>query len=260
MTLKKGLTIDVGHQGEGLDPGAVNKAEGLIEANIVLAISLYQFERFKALGVPVALTRNAAKKMSNGERTKLIQSIGYQDCISNHINAGGGTGAEVIHSIYGSSKLGDLVRMCLAEVGQTYRRTFTKTLPNNPKLDYYFMHRDTGAVEVNIVEYAFIDSKGHDIILLKTKWKELAEAVIKAYCLYRGYKYVAPHISSPKPTIQYTKEFSDVPTNHAHKDAILEANELGFMVGSGGKFNPDEPVTRAQLATVITRLYNKLKG
>lgn len=246
MALKKGLTIDPGHEGVGFDPGAVNNAEGLIESDIVLAISLYQYERFKALGVPVALTRNARKKIGNTERTNLVKSLGYEDCISNHINAGGGDGAEVIRSIYGDSKLGDLVKQCLAEVGQNYRRTFTRTLPNNPKLDYFFMHRETGYVSTNIVEYAFIDSKGDDIMLLKTKWKDLAEAVVKAYCLYRGYKYVAPNA---KPIV--TK-----PVNTADENSIEWAIKNKIFNGT----RPDEPATRRQVALMIHRLYKLLKG
>lgn len=262
MALKKGLTIDPGHQGIGFDPGAVNQKEGLYESEIAMQISMYQFNRFKELGVPVSLTRTGTKKMSNTERTNLVKSIGYEDCISNHINAGGGDGAEVIHSIHANPSFAETILEHLTESGQNPRRVFSRRLSNNSKHDYYYMHRNTGSVQTVIVEYGFIDSTKDDIIQIKRDWKLLAEAVVKAYCKYRGYKYVAPNqkTAEPKPTVEYTKEFSDVPVNHGHVNAILKAKELGLMYGDGKYFKPNEPITRAEMASVIVRLYEKVKG
>jgi len=49
--------------------------------------------------------------------------------------------------------------------------------------------------------------------------------------------------------------FTDVPDNHWAVAAILECADKELLVGfSDGSFRPDEPITRAQLATVLLRL------
>jgi hypothetical protein len=48
--------------------------------------------------------------------------------------------------------------------------------------------------------------------------------------------------------------------NHWAKNQILEALELGLMVGNGTDvYQPDKPVTRAELACVALKLYKLLK-
>ena len=55
--------------------------------------------------------------------------------------------------------------------------------------DYYFMQRNTGNTESITVEYGFLDSKGDDVNLLKNKWQNLAEAVVRAVTQYAGIPY-----------------------------------------------------------------------
>lgn len=53
-------------------------------------------------------------------------------------------------------------------------------------------------------------------------------------------------------------KFADI-IKHWAKDKILRAVELGLMNGDGDNtFDPDKPVTRAQLATVAVNIYDKL--
>lgn len=52
--------------------------------------------------------------------------------------------------------------------------------------------RNTPNNETVIVEYGFADSKGDDVLLLKNRWQDLAEAVTKAIAEYAGYTYLAP--------------------------------------------------------------------
>jgi hypothetical protein len=62
------------------------------------------------------------------------------------------------------------------------------------------------------------------------------------------------------PYIEYLPEekFIDI-VNHWAREKILHAVELGLMQGDGDNtFDPDKPVTRAQLATVAVNLYDKL--
>ena len=82
--------IDAGHGGD--DPGA--SGNGIIEKDLVLDISNYMYNRFRELGIPVALTRSTDITLSPTERTnKILDQFGNTSdviVISNHINAGGG--------------------------------------------------------------------------------------------------------------------------------------------------------------------------
>ncbi len=41
---------------------------------------------------------------------------------------------------------------------------------------------------------------------------------------------------------------------------VLQANALGIVKGSGGKFSPDNPVTRQEAALMLSRVYTRLGG
>lgn len=85
-----GVVIDPGHG--GTDSGATGN--DMLEKNYTLLISEYMYDRFKELGVPVALTRNSDVTLSPTERTnKILSEFGNNKdviVISNHLNAGGG--------------------------------------------------------------------------------------------------------------------------------------------------------------------------
>lgn len=188
----KGIFIDPGHGGS--DPGAV--ANNLKEKDYSLLISKYMYDRFKELGVPVKLTRDTDITLSPRERTNKIKSF-YGDgkdviVISNHLNAGGGDGAEVIYALRNSSTLSKKILNELEKEGQNIRKYYQLRLPSNPSKDYYFMHRDTPNNETVIVEYGFIDSPGDDVEQIKRNYKEYAEAVVRAVADYKGIKYTAP--------------------------------------------------------------------
>lgn len=184
--MKPLLIIDPGHGGK--DPGGGTNTYWK-EKDLALQISLYQYDRFIELGIPVALTRDIDKTLTSGERTSIVKNSEAKYCISNHINAGGGEGAEVIRSIYADGKLANCIMDALVEAGQKKRRVFTRTLSNNPKKDYYFMIRETGSVETNIVEYGFADNQ-NDTKRLLEHWQDYAEAVVKAFCTHIGHSYI----------------------------------------------------------------------
>lgn len=143
--------------------------------------------------MPVTLTRNSDISLDSAPRAKKVKESGAKYCISNHINAGGGKGVETIHSIYSDGKLAKKIHDAIVACGQIGRRVFTRTLPDNAKRDYYYMHRDTGAVDTTIVEYGFIDN-AEDVARIQSNWKIYAEAVVKAFCEYINYPYTPPNI------------------------------------------------------------------
>ena len=59
-------------------------------------------------------------------------------------------------------------------------------------------------------------------------------------------------------TIAYASTYSDVADNDWHSDAIDYVTEIGLMEGVGnGSFQPDQPLTRAQVVALLYRLAGK---
>jgi len=185
----RGVVIDPGHG--GADSGAVGNNQ--YEKDYSLKISRYMYDRFNELGIPVMLTRDSDITLSPSERTrKIIDAYGDSPdviVISNHLNSGGGTGAEVIYALRNDDTLASLILENIGKTGQSLRRVYQRRLPSDNNKDYYFIHRNTGSTEPVIVEYGFIDDASN-IKFLNDNYKELAEAVIKAVADYKGYNYV----------------------------------------------------------------------
>lgn len=235
--MKPILIIDPGHGGK--DPGGGSNKYWK-EKDMNLQISLYQFSRFNQLGVPVAITRQTDKTLSADERSAIVRNSGAAYCHSNHINAGGGDGAEVIHSIYGGRALAEKTAAGLKNAGQNVRRVFTRTLPNNATLDYYFMHRNTGSVVTTIIEYGFSDSPKSDVDQLRKDWKRYAEAVVKAFCEFGNYEYISPDGNVSRTQKQKTRVQAGRKYLHLPSDANswrvyplgatpVKGNEKGFL-------------------------------
>lgn len=178
------VIIDAGHGGK--DPGA--SGNGIIEKEFTLKISLYQAERFRQLGVPFALTRENDTFLDSTPRANLVKNSGAKYCISNHINAGGGEGVETIHSIHARPDLAKAIADSLSAAGQKFRRVFSRQGKSG---DYYYMHRQTGAVSTVIVEYGFVDNAA-DAERVKANWQAYAEAAVAGFCSFAGIPYKPP--------------------------------------------------------------------
>lgn len=233
------LILDAGHGGR--DPGG-GSTQQWYEKDKALKITLYQYRRFKQLGVPVLLTRDRDITLDPTPRATMVRNSGATYCFSNHINAGGGDGAEFIHSIYSDSSFSKALAEEIKKEGQNIRRIFTRTLDNNPRVDYYYMNRETGSVNTIIIEYGFADSKLDDIEQLNEKWEDYAEAIVRGYCKLTGFAYAPP------------MELSDI-KGHWAEDSICKVYEMGLMTGyKDGTFKPDDKVSRAELAVILDRL------
>lgn len=188
----KGVVVDAGHGGS--DPGA--SGNGIIEKDLTLLISKYMYDRLRELGIPAYITRTTDETIDSTERTNRIKNaFGTSKdviVISNHINAGGGDGVEVIYALRNNSTFSNKILDELAASGQNIRKNYQQRLPSNPIKDYYFIHRNTPDTEAVIVEYGFLDSKGDDVEQLKNNYKDYAEAVVRAITEYKGLPYIAP--------------------------------------------------------------------
>ena len=185
------VIIDPGHG--GTDSGATGN--NLLEKDYNLLISKYMYDRFKQLGVPVAITRDSDTTLSPTDRVNtILNKFGNSSdaiLISNHVNSGGGEGAEVIYALRNKDTLAKRILENIGATGQTTRKYYQRRLPSDTSKDYYFIHRNTGNLEPLIVEYGFIDDT-KDVEFLKENYKELAEAVISAVANYIGVPYTPP--------------------------------------------------------------------
>lgn len=185
----KKVVIDAGHGGS--DPGT--SGNGIVEKDYTLKISEYMKKRLDDLGIENSMTRTSDIALDANSRPKKAQSFyGTGNdviLVSNHINAGGGDGAEIIYSLRNSDNLSRRIAKEIEQTGQNVRKYYQRRLPSNPSKDYYYILRDTPNNESIIVEYGFVDSTGDDVSQLKNNWEELAEAVVKALSEYIGVPY-----------------------------------------------------------------------
>ena len=181
----KGVVIDPGHGGS--DPGAVNGK--VYEKDINLKISKLIYDKLKSRGIPVYLTRSTDQTLSPSERVKKIRNaFGTSSdviTISNHMNAGGGTGAEVIYGLRNSNKLSKLILSNLEKSGQPIRKYYQKKSATNPQNDYYFIIRDTKNNETVLIEYGFIDNQ-KDLDRVYNNLDKYADAVVNTILEYKG--------------------------------------------------------------------------
>lgn len=192
------IVIDAGHGGS--DPGS--SGNGIIEKDLTLKISQYMYDLFKEKGIPVTMTRTTDETLSPDERVSRILSA-YGDnknviVVSNHINAGGADGAEVIYALRNNSTLSNLILNSLKNAGQNVREAYQRRLPSNTAKDYYFIHRNTGNTEAIIVEYGFLDSILDDPTQLKNDYKNLTKAVVDAILEYIGYSVEKENVYTVK--------------------------------------------------------------
>lgn len=89
------IIVDAGHGGE--DPGAVSG--NLKEKDFNLKAANYMYNRFKELGVPVAITRDSDVTLTRQERLNtMTNTFGTSPnviILANHINSGGAKGKNV---------------------------------------------------------------------------------------------------------------------------------------------------------------------
>lgn len=187
--MAKKVVIDAGHG--GADSGTVNN--GIVEKEYALKISNYIKERLDDLGIENSMTRTTDELLDQSTRPKRAQSFYGQGSdviiVSNHLNAGGGDGAEIIYSLRNSDTLSRKIAAEFENAGQNVRKYYQRRLPSNPAKDYYYLLRDTPNNETIIVEYGFTDSTGDDVSQIKNNWEFLAEAVVKGLANYIGVPY-----------------------------------------------------------------------
>lgn len=184
----KKVVIDAGHGGS--DGGAVGN--DIVEKDYTLKISEYIHNRLDELGIENKMVRISDETLEPVERVaRIIDAYGNGNdvlVISNHINAGGGEGAEIIYALRNTDSFSKKIANEFEANGRMVRKYYQRRYPSDYDKDYYFIHRNTGNTEAVIIEYGFLDNI-NDANLLKKYWKDYAEAVVKAIAEYIGVPY-----------------------------------------------------------------------
>ena len=229
-----GVVIDAGHG--GADSGAVGN--GIVEKDLTLVISKYMYDKFREKGIPVKLNRTDDTALNSVTRPrKALDAFGNGKnviVISNHINAGGAEGAEVIYALRNNDTFSNLILSNLAKKGQKIRKAYQRRLPSNSSKDYYYMMRNTPNTESVIVEYGFLDNK-KDAEKLKSRYKDYVDAVVDAVLQYKN---ISPtDISSPNYYIVKSGDtlWSIARANGLTVDELKKINNLNSNMLSVGQ-------------------------
>lgn len=224
----KKVVIDAGHGGN--DGGAVGNE--IVEKDLTLKISKYIHERLDELGIENTLIRESDVTIEPTERVeKILEPYGGGSdvlVISNHINAGGGQGAEIIYALRNSDAFSKRIATELENGGREVRKYYQRRYPSDSSKDYYFIHRNTGNTEAVIVEYGFLDN-ATDAELLKEYWRDYAEAVVKAIANYVGvnYSYSGPVLNKNYYIVQKGDSLWSIASkNNLTVDKLKELNNL----------------------------------
>ena len=152
--MDKKVFIGVGHGGS--DPGAV--ANGKKEKDMTLKIAKACNDYLKACGVSTKMSRTKDENDDVNEEVRECNAFNPALAVDVHINAGGGDGFEVYHTLSGGTgkTLAKNIEAEVKKAGQNSRGVKTRKGSNGK--DYYAFIRNTKAPAV-ICELGFIDNK-----------------------------------------------------------------------------------------------------
>lgn len=177
--------LGIGHGGK--DPGAV--ANGFEEADLNLNIGLACRDELERHGVTVLMSRTKDENDDVNEEIRECNAFNPDLAGDIHNNAGGGDGAEVLHTIYKGEgeELAQNILNEIVAIGQNSRGI--KTRKNAKGTDYFGFIRSTSCPAV-IVECAFVDNrKDMEIINTLEEQKKMGVAIAKGFLKTLGIPY-----------------------------------------------------------------------
>ena len=183
----KKIVIDPYRGGEDIG----SNTNGIIEKDYNLKLSKYIYDRLRALGIPVSITRNSDETLDMNNRVKRIQSFygGGNDVIviSNALTTGG-EGAEIVYALRNSNALANRISNELETAGINVGKFYQRRLPSNTSKDYHQLIRDTANNESLIIYYGNVDDV-EEANLLKSKIEDIGEAIVIALANYLNVNY-----------------------------------------------------------------------
>ena len=173
------IVIDPGHAGRSVDPGAVNAATDLQEADVALRVSQLVEKYLLAVGYKVKLTRTEWEQEETDDlsfRTALANEWAADIFISLHCNSAENPSAEG-YEVWTSpgDTLGDalatsLYRQIADEFPDRKGRTdYSDGDPDKESRFYVLVHTDAPAC---LVEMAFISNEEEAALLADAAWQD----------------------------------------------------------------------------------------
>jgi len=245
------VCIDPGHGGS--QPGAVGYF-GTKEKDITLQVALQLRDVLKTAGVDVVMTRESDKDVRTAKQSNELQArcdvannSKADVFISIHCNASNDSSAHGTETWYYPK---DAKSKTLAQFIQTELVKQIGLRDRGVKQGNYYVTRYTKMPAV-LVELAFISNPEEEVLLRnKAFQRKCAVGIANGILLFFG-----------MPKVKEESAMKDVPQTHWAYKYIKELYDLGIVQGDEkGYFYPDKPATKAEVATMIARLYEKLKG
>jgi N-acetylmuramoyl-L-alanine amidase len=239
-----------------LDPGHGGKDRwnrgptGYVEADGVLDIALECGKPLKENGLDVIYTRTSDVNLT--WTNKYLRDLPARAQFANQHKANFFVS---IHTNAGSKFSGGIETFCYKRGGkgeclaQSIQKALVEALglqDRGVKEANFAVLRETDMPAV-LIEVAFHSNPEEEALLKDPAFrKKAAEAIAKGIINYLGIQ----------PKKGESGMFLDVEKKKWYAGVVEEAARLGLMAGTGnGKFSPDQPMTRAELAAVAVRLY-----
>ncbi|WP_018704661.1 N-acetylmuramoyl-L-alanine amidase family protein [Anaeromusa acidaminophila] len=173
------IIIDPGHAGRNIDPGAVNAATGLQEADVALCVSLLVKSYLLAVGYNVKLTRTEWEQEETDDlsyRTALANEWAADIFISLHCNSTENPSAEG-YEVWTSpgDTMGDALATSLyRQIADEFpdrkgRADYSDGDPDKESRFYVLVHTDAPAC---LVEMAFISNEEEAGLLADAAWQD----------------------------------------------------------------------------------------
>lgn len=175
--------VAINASGGGSDTGATGN--GIVEKDISLKISNIINQRLNDAGIETLLLRSDDKTISYDDRVNKLKGT-FDDpyevvLLSNTLNAGGGSGIEIIYPLSKNNKLASMIGNNLEYFNDT--RYFQYRWPTDTSKDYYYLTRITPNYETIIVRYGYVDNQG-DANIIKSDYVDMANSVADALIEY----------------------------------------------------------------------------
>ncbi|MGG3889940.1 N-acetylmuramoyl-L-alanine amidase family protein [Metabacillus fastidiosus] len=236
----KKIIIDAGHGGK--DSGATGN--GLLEKDITLTISKYLKEYLDShyTGFEAKLTRNSDVFIELSERANISNRYDADVFISNHVNAGGGTGYEsYIYSkpSAGSIQLQKLVNM---EALETAKKYGLGSHGDDTKRENLAVVRRTDMPAI-LTEIDYIDSSDSELLKNDEFLRDMAGAYTRGIAKFLG----LPGKSKPQGAVQEMK------ISEATQKAIEKLESYGII-------QKEYKVTKEYEITLISMLNGLVKA
>lgn len=240
--MSKKVFLGVGHGGK--DPGAV--ADGYQEKDITLTMALACKKELERHGVTVGISRTKDEDDPLSEEIKECNAFAPDLAVDIHVNAGGGDGFEVFHTLSGGvgKQLSQNIEAEVKLLGQNSRGLKTKA--NSAGKDYFGFIREITCPAV-ICEIGFIDNAadraGFDT---KEKQEAFAKAYAKGILTTLGIKHLPEEsaaVSGPATPA--------APKVHWAQAAYDSLNKKGITIHET-RF--DDPITRGEVFALLDQI------